>query len=85
MSNHDSTADPMNYKAMFLDAVRALAQIDALLGLPEDGCNDPQVTVSALQDYMAGVAEATKTDVPFTLDDVRRWIAEGQARTERTA
>ena len=49
--------DPMNYKGMFLDAVQALADIDRLLGLPEDGCNDPQITVSALADYIAGAKE----------------------------
>lgn len=46
-----------DYQAMFLDAARALAEIDAILGLPEDGCNDPQVTVSALKDYVAGAQE----------------------------
>ena len=56
--DHDEPQpDPMNYQGMFLDAVRALAEIDTLLGLPEDGCNDPQMTVSALKDYIAGVKE----------------------------
>jgi len=52
--NDGATVD---YQSMFFAAVKALADIDALLGLPEDGCNDPQVTVSALADYMAGAAE----------------------------
>lgn len=52
--------DPYNYKGMFEDAVRALAEIDKLLGLPEDGCNDPQVTVSALADFIAGHKEMQK-------------------------
>ena len=53
--------DPMNYKSMFLAAAKALADIDALLGMPEDGCNDPQVTVSALADYIAGVKDRALT------------------------
>ena len=69
-----------DYKNMWLAAVSTLAKIDALLGLPEDGCNDPDYTLSALQDYMAGVAEVTRTDVPYTLDDVRAWIKQGQDR-----
>lgn len=49
-----------DYKHMFLEAVQALANIDKLLGLPEDGCNDPQVTVSALADFLAGAREAAQ-------------------------
>lgn len=49
-----------DYKHMFLEAVQALANIDRLLGLPEDGCNDPQVTVSALADFLAGAREAAQ-------------------------
>jgi hypothetical protein len=29
--------------------------------MPEDGCNDPQVTVSALADYIAGVKDRALT------------------------
>jgi hypothetical protein len=52
-------ADPMNYKGMWLAAVSTLAAIDALLGLQENGCNDPDVTLSALRGYMAPAAPAT--------------------------
>lgn len=71
--------DPMNYKGMWLAAVSTLAKIDALLGLPDDGCNDPDMTLSALQDYMQGIKDIVGTN-SFNIEDVRAWIAEGQAR-----
>jgi len=75
--------DPMNYKGMFLAAAKALAAIDALLGMPEDGCNDPQVTVSALADYIAGVKDraltpqepAEPSDLIAALDRIDDFIA----------
>lgn len=54
-------SDKNNYKEMFESAVLALADIDRLLGLPEDGCNDPQITVSALADFIAGHKEMQKS------------------------
>ncbi|KAF0844371.1 hypothetical protein FNL37_1815 [Methylovorus glucosotrophus] len=47
----------VNYRLMFTEAMHALAEVDRLLGLPSDGCNDPQITVSALKDYMAGMTD----------------------------
>lgn len=37
------------YKSMFQDAIRALAEIDKELGLPEDGCNSTQQTITAIR------------------------------------
>jgi len=55
------------YKPMFHAAVRALAEIDGLLGVEPDGCNDPMTTVSALKDYIAGrVALSTQEAAPNT-------------------
>ena len=70
---------PMNYKGMWLASVSTLAKIDALLGLPEDGCNDPDVTLGALEDYMSGIKDIVGSSA-FTIEDVRGWIAQGQAR-----
>jgi len=61
-------AQPESYKEMFQSAVSALADIDKLLGLPEDGCNDPQVTVSALADLMAGLKEISAVVQPVADD-----------------
>lgn len=72
-------AHPMNYKGMWLASVSTLDKIDALLGLPEDGCNDPDVTLGALEDYMSGVKDIVGSST-FTIKDVRAWIAQGQAR-----
>lgn len=35
--------------AVFSDAVRALAAIDSELGMPEDGCNSTQATLTAIR------------------------------------
>lgn len=37
------------YESMFKDAIRALAAIDAALGMPEDGCNSPERTNNAIK------------------------------------
>lgn len=34
---------------LFADAVRALAAIDAELGMPDDGCNSTQATLAAIR------------------------------------
>ena len=47
-----------SYKRMFEAAVVSLAEIDRLLGVEPDGCNDPETTVSALKDYIAGTTDA---------------------------
>ena len=44
-----------DYKSMFTSAVHALAEIDMILGLGSDGCGDPQQTVSAVKDLVAGL------------------------------
>lgn len=37
------------YKSMFQDTIRALAAIDTALGMPEDGCNSPERTITAIK------------------------------------
>jgi hypothetical protein len=63
------------YKRMFEDAVRALAEIDEALGIEPDGCNDPQTTVSAIKDVLANCAsgadrERAITGEPYRLNQV---------------
>lgn len=38
-----------DYKAMFEMAVSALARIDAAMGMPEDGLNNPERTITAIK------------------------------------
>lgn len=35
--------------SMFLNAIRALAAIDSALGMPDDGCNSTQATLTAIR------------------------------------
>ena len=39
-----------NYKIMFEQAVRTLAAIDDALGIGDDGCGDPDLTLTAISD-----------------------------------
>lgn len=54
----ESIISTPDHKLMFEQAVIALAEIDSLLGIPDDGCNDPQVTVSAIKDLLSGLGES---------------------------
>lgn len=38
-----------DYKSMFEMAVSALARIDAAMGMPEDGLNNPERTITAIK------------------------------------
>lgn len=38
-----------NYKVMFEMAISALARIDEALGMPEDGLNNPERTITAIK------------------------------------
>ena len=40
------------YKAMFESAVSALAEIDRVLGIEDDGCNSPQQTIATLKERL---------------------------------
>ncbi len=42
-----------DYKSMFEQAVRALAAIDEALGIGDDGCGDPDQTLTAIADLKA--------------------------------
>lgn len=42
-----------DYKSMFEQAVRTLAAIDGALGIGDDGCGDPDQTLSAIADLKA--------------------------------
>jgi hypothetical protein len=48
-----------DYKAMFEQAVRALARIDEALGLGDDGCGDLDQTLTAIADLKARATVAT--------------------------
>ncbi len=37
------------YRSMFQETIRALAAIDAALGMPDDGCNSPERTITAIK------------------------------------
>lgn len=37
------------YKAMFHNAISALAKIDEALGMPEDSCNSTEQTITAIK------------------------------------
>lgn len=56
-----SSEGPADYKSMWLAAVSTLAKIDELLGLPADGCNDPDMTLSAIKDVRRWAADAALT------------------------
>ncbi len=45
-----------DYKSMFEQAVRALAAIDEALGIGDDGCGDPDQTLTAIAELKAGKA-----------------------------
>ena len=45
-----------DYKSMFEQAVRTLALIDEALGIGDDGCGDPDQTLTAIADLKARVA-----------------------------
>lgn len=42
-----------DYKSMFEQAVRTLAAIDEALGIGDDGCGDPDQTLTAIDDLKA--------------------------------
>jgi len=53
-----------DYKSMFEQAVRTLAAIDEALGIGDDGCGDPDQTLTAIAELKAakvGVGETTVT------------------------
>lgn len=45
-----------DYKSMFEQAVRTLALIDEALGIGDDGCGDPDQTLTAIADLKARAA-----------------------------
>lgn len=50
-----------DYKSMFEQAVRALAAIDEALGIGDDGCGDPDQTLTAIAELKAGKVGAGRT------------------------
>ena len=42
-----------DYKSLFEQAVRTLAAIDEVLGVGDDGCGDPDQTLTAIEDLKA--------------------------------
>ena len=52
-----------DYKSMFEQAVRTLAAIDEALGIGDDGCSDPDQTLTAIAELKAAKVGAGKTVV----------------------
>ncbi len=52
-----------DYKSMFEQAVRTLAAIDEALGIGNDGCGDPDQTLTAIADLKAQKVGAGETSV----------------------
>ena len=50
-----------DYKSMFEQAVRTLAAIDEALGIGDDGCGDPDQTLTAIAELKAEKVGAGKT------------------------
>ena len=50
-----------DYKSMFEQAVRTLAAIDEALGIGDDGCGDPDQTLTAIAELKAGKVGAGRT------------------------
>ena len=73
---------------MELQMVRALAAIDAELGMPEDGCNSPAMTLVKIKQWRAALlscarkAEALKRDC---ISDPESWQAERNAQYQAIA
>jgi hypothetical protein len=54
-----------DYKSMFEQAVRTLAAIDEALGIGDDGCGDPDQTLTAIEELKAkvGAGKSEKDNV----------------------
>lgn len=50
-----------DYKSMFEQAVRTLAAIDEALGIGDDGCGDPDQTLTAIRELKASKVGAGRT------------------------
>lgn len=50
-----------DYKSMFEQAVRTLAAIDEALGIGDDGCGDPDQTLTAIAELKAAKVGAGRT------------------------
>ena len=53
-----------DYKSMFEQAVRTLASIDEALGIGDDGCGDPDQTLTAIAELKEQAA-ASPLQTPF--------------------
>ena len=60
METENEMAD---YKSMFEQAVRTLAAIDEALGIGDDGCGDPEQTLTAIAELRAAKVGAGETVV----------------------
>ena len=52
-----------DYKSMFEQAVRTLAAIDEALGIGDDGCGDPDQTLTAIADLKASPISEEAMDI----------------------
>ena len=61
-----------DYKSMFEQAVRTLAAIDEVLGIGDDGCGDPDQTLTAIAELKEEV-QMLRATVVDSAADVIAW------------
>ena len=61
-----------DYKSMFEQAVRTLAAIDEALGIGDDGCGDPEQTLTAIAELKAEAARGKELALAVMADNVGR-------------
>jgi len=73
---HAPQDDSADYKRMFEQAISTLAAIDAALGIGEDGCGEPDLTLAAIEELKnrAGIAAAPAQEKDSKGNAVRRVI-----------
>ena len=59
-----------DYKSMFEQAVRTLAAIDEALGIGDDGCGDPEQTLTAIADLKAESARGRELALAVMAENV---------------
>ena len=53
-----------DYKSMFEQAVRTLAAIDDALGIGDDGCGEPDITLTAIRKMKAAAHREALVNIP---------------------
>ena len=74
----------VDYKSMFEQAVRTLAAIDEALGIGDDGCGDPEQTLTVIAELKVGAAATppkTSFDTCPTCEALARAVMMDQTGT----